>query len=207
LLLWAKAPSREKEWGMRLHDAALEQLFLAARTHRAWLPREVPDTTLRELVSLAQLGPTANNGLPARFVWVKSKAAKERLLPHLSEGNRDKTMKAPATAIIGYDLEFYAHPPQGQGVLAGFTDKPDAVGVYCARNGSLQGAYLIVAARALGLDAGPPFDRISCAMWATAIRPRCARAAPASPSRRRRRSCRVARRSMIVAIDEDLGLR
>jgi 3-hydroxypropanoate dehydrogenase len=153
--LWAKAPSREKEWGMRLHDAALEQLFLAARTHRAWLPREVPDTTLRELVSLAQLGPTANNGLPARFVWVKSKAAKERLLPHLSEGNRDKTMKAPATAIIGYDLEFYAHPPQGQGVLAGFTDKPDAVGVYCARNGSLQGAYLIVAARALGLDAGP----------------------------------------------------
>jgi len=140
---------------MRLDDAGLQQLFLAARTHRAWLPREVPDATLRELVSLAQLGPTANNGLPARFLWVKSKAAKERLLPHLSEGNRDKTVKAPATAIIGYDLEFFAHPPQGQGLLAGFADKPDAALVYCARNGSLQGAYLIMAARALGLDAGP----------------------------------------------------
>ena len=140
---------------MRLDDAGLQQLFLAARTHRAWLPREVSDATLRELVTLAQLGPTANNGLPARFLWVKSKAAKERLLPHLSEGNRDKTMKAPATAIIGHDLEFFAHPPQGQGVLAGFADKPDAALVYCARNGSLQGAYLIMAARALGLDAGP----------------------------------------------------
>ena len=140
---------------MRLHDAGLQQLFHAARTHRTWLPREVPDDTLREVVTLAQLGPTANNGLPTRFIWVKSKAAKERLLPHLSDGNRDKTMKAPATAIIGYDLEFFAHPPQGQGLLAGFADKPDAALVYCARNGSLQGAYLIMAARALGLDAGP----------------------------------------------------
>jgi 3-hydroxypropanoate dehydrogenase len=140
---------------MRLPDAGLQQLFLAARSHRAWLPREVSDATLSEVVSLAQLGPTANNGLPARFVWVKSKAAKERLMPHLSEGNRDKTRRAPATAIIGYDLEFYAHPPQGQGLLAGFADKPDATLVYCARNGSLQGAYLIMAARALGLDAGP----------------------------------------------------
>ena len=140
---------------MRLHDAGLQQLFLAARTLRAWQPREVPDDLLREVVTLAQLGPTANNGLPARFIWVKSKAAKERLLPHLSEGNRDKTMKAPATAIIGYDVEFYAHPPKGQGLLAGFADKPDAALVYCARNGSLQGAYLIMAARALGLDAGP----------------------------------------------------
>ena len=140
---------------MRLHDAALQQLFLAARTHRAWLPREVPDNTLKELITLAQMGPTANNGLPARFIWVKSKTAKERLLPHLSEGNRDKTMNAPATGIIGYDLEFYAHPPQGQGLLAGFADKPEAALAYCARNGSLQGAYCILAARALGLDAGP----------------------------------------------------
>jgi len=140
---------------MRLHDAALQQLFLAARTHRTWLPREVPDATLKELITLAQMGPTANNGLPARFIWVKSKTAKERLLPHLSEGNRDKTMKAPATAIIGYDLEFYTHPPQGQGPLAGFVDKPEAALSYCARNGSLQGAYFILAARALGLDVGP----------------------------------------------------
>ena len=140
---------------MRLHDGALQQLFLAARTHRAWLARDVPDDMLRELVVLAELGPTANNGLPARFVWVKSKSAKERLLPHLSEGNRGKTMQAPATAIIGYDLEFHARPPKGQEPSASFADKPDAALAYCARNGSLQGAYFIMAARALGLDAGP----------------------------------------------------
>jgi len=140
---------------MRLEEAALLQSFLAARTHRAWLPREVLDGMLRELVALAEMGPTANNGLPARFVFVKSKAGKERLLPHLSEGNRDKTMKAPATAIIGYDLEFYGHAPKGQRPLAGFADKPDAAQAYCARNGSLQGGYFIMTARALGLDAGP----------------------------------------------------
>jgi len=101
------------------------------------------------------MGPTANNGLPARFVFVKSQTGKERLLPHLSEGNRDKTMKAPATAIVGYDLEFYAHAPKGQDPLAGFADKPDAAQAYCARNGSLQGGYFTMAVRALGLDAGP----------------------------------------------------
>jgi 3-hydroxypropanoate dehydrogenase len=140
---------------MRLDEAALQQLFLAARTHRAWVPREVPDSTLKELVALAEMGPTANNGLPARFVFVKSKAGKERLLPHLSEGYRDKTMKAPATAIIGYDLEFYGHAPKGLGPLAGFADKPDAAQAFCARNGSLQGGYFIMAVRALGLAAGP----------------------------------------------------
>jgi 3-hydroxypropanoate dehydrogenase len=98
---------------MRLDDKALQQLFLEARTHRAWLTREVPDSTLKELVDLAKMGPTANNGLPARVIFVKSKAAKERLMPHLSEGNRDKTMKAPACAIIGHDLAFHAHPPKG----------------------------------------------------------------------------------------------
>src|SRR5262249_15385529 len=77
------------------------------------------------------------------------------LYPPSRNAMRDKTRRAPATAIIGYDMEFYAHPPQGQGPLAGFADKPDAATVYCARNGSLQGAYLIMAARALGLDAGP----------------------------------------------------
>jgi 3-hydroxypropanoate dehydrogenase len=140
---------------MRLDEAALAQLFVAARTHRAWLPRAVPDSTLRDLVALAEMGPTANNGLPARFLFVKTQAAKERLLPHLSRGNRDKTMLAPATAIIGYDLQFYRHPPNGQESLTGFADRPDAAPAYCARNGSLQGAYFIMAARALGLDAGP----------------------------------------------------
>ena len=81
---------------MRLDDRALKQLFLEARTHRAWQPREVPDSLLKELVDLMKMGPTANNCLPARVMFVKSKAAKERLKPHLSEGNVDKTMAAPA---------------------------------------------------------------------------------------------------------------
>ncbi len=89
----------------RLDDAALKQLFLDARTHRAWQPREIPDSVLREIVDLMKMAPTANNSLPARIVFVKSKAAKERLKPHLSAGNVDKTMAAPATAIVGYDLQ------------------------------------------------------------------------------------------------------
>ena len=140
---------------MRLDDKVLQQLFLAARTHRAWLPRELPDDTLKELVDLAKMGPTANNGLPARVIFVKSKSAKERLMPHLSEGNRDKTMKAPACAIIGHDLSFHAHPPKGQDPLKAFEGKPEAASTYALRNGSLQGAYFMLAARALGLDVGP----------------------------------------------------
>ena len=140
---------------MRLDDKVLQQLFLTARTHRAWLPREVPDSVLMELVDLAKMGPTANNGLPARFTFVKSKAAKERLMPHLSEGNRDKTMKAPACAIIGHDLAFHAHPPKGQDALKSFEGKPEAALTYALRNGSLQGAYFMLAARSLGLDCGP----------------------------------------------------
>jgi 3-hydroxypropanoate dehydrogenase len=140
---------------MRLDDTALRQLFLEARTLRAWQPREVPDSLLRELVDLMKLAPTANNSLPARVVFVKSKAAKERLAPHLSRGNVDKTMSAPATAILAYDLEFYARPPEGQEPLAGFEGKPERAHAVAFRNGSLQGAYLIMAARALGLDCGP----------------------------------------------------
>ena len=140
---------------MRVDDKALQQLFLAARTHRAWLPREVPDSLLKELVDVMKMGPTANNGLPARVTFVRSKAAKERLMPHLSESNRDKTMKAPACAIIAYDLAFHAPPPKGQEPLKAFEGKPEAALTYALRNGSLQGAYFIMAARALGLDAGP----------------------------------------------------
>jgi 3-hydroxypropanoate dehydrogenase len=106
-------------------------------------------------VGLMKMGPTANNGLPARLQFVKSAAAKERLMPHLSEGNRDKVMKAPACAIIGYDLKFYEHPPKGQDPLKGFADKPEAALTYALRNSSLQGGYFILAARALGLDCGP----------------------------------------------------
>jgi 3-hydroxypropanoate dehydrogenase len=139
----------------RLDDGALRQLFLEARTHRAWLPIEVPDALLMELVDLMKWGPTASNTLPARIVFVRSKRAKERLRPHMSEGNRERTMLAPACAIIGYDAKFYEHPPQGQDPLKGFADDAAGAATVVMRNSSLQGGYFVVAARALGLDAGP----------------------------------------------------
>ena len=139
----------------RLDEAGLKQLFLEARTHRAWQPREIPDQVLVDIADLMKLGPTASNSLPARLVFVKSKAAKERLKPHLSSGNVDKTMAAPATAILAYDLKFYEHPPKGQEPLRGFAEKPEQAQIAALRNGSLQGAYFILAARALGLDCGP----------------------------------------------------
>jgi 3-hydroxypropanoate dehydrogenase len=139
---------------MRLGDTVLKQLFLEARTHRAWLPREVPDSLLKELVELMKMGPTSYNCLPARVIFVKSKAAKERLKPHLSSGNVDKTMAAPATAIIAHDLKFHAHPPKGQDALAVFEGKPELALTAALRNGSLQGGYFMLAARALGLDVG-----------------------------------------------------
>ena len=139
----------------RLEEAVLRQLFLEARTHRAWQARDIPDSLLKELVDLTKMAPTANNSLPARIVFVKSKAAKERLKPHLSAGNVDKTMAAPVTAIVGYDLKFYAHPPKGQDPLSAFADKPEQARTMAFRNSSLQGGYLILAARSLGLDCGP----------------------------------------------------
>ncbi len=139
----------------RLDEAALKQLFLDARTLRAWQQRDVPDNVLREVVDLMKMGPTANNSLPARVVFVKSLAAKERLKPHLSSGNVEKTMTAPVTAIVGYDLEFHQHRPAGETPLQGFDDKPDQAQLVAFRNGTLGGAYLMLAARAVGLDCGP----------------------------------------------------
>lgn len=139
----------------KLEPAALGQLFLEARTYRAWEPREVPDSLLHELVDLLKMGPTASNMQPGRIVFVKSKEAKARLKPHLSEGNVEKTMSAPVCAIIGHDLEFFAHLPAGMKPVDGFAGKEERALQVAFRNGSLQGAYLILAARALGLDAGP----------------------------------------------------
>lgn len=139
----------------RMNEAALKQLFLDARTHRTWLPRDVPDSALREVVDLMKMSPTANNSLPARIVFLKSRTAKERLKPHLTPGNVDKTMAAPATAIIAYDLSFHAHPPKGQDPLPGFADDPAKAQTMAFRNGTLQGGYFILAARAVGLDCGP----------------------------------------------------
>jgi 3-hydroxypropanoate dehydrogenase len=140
---------------MRLDDQALRQIFLDARTLRAWQPREVPDSLLQEIVELMLLGPTSSNSLPARIVFVRSAAAKERLKPHLDAGNVARTMAAPATAIIGYDLKYYDKRPPGHKPLHELAKKPERAEAGALRNGSLQGAYLMVAARALGLDCGP----------------------------------------------------
>jgi 3-hydroxypropanoate dehydrogenase len=136
----------------------LDQLFHAARTHNKWVERDVPDALLHAIVDLAKLGPTSANSSPARFFFVKSKAAKEMLKPHLSEGNRDKTMAAPVCTIIAYDLDFYEQLPKlfpHTNARSWFAGKPDKIRETAFRNGTLQGAYLIMAARALGLDCGP----------------------------------------------------
>jgi 3-hydroxypropanoate dehydrogenase len=141
-----------------LPDASLDQLFRDARTYNAWQDRDVPDSLLHELIDLAKLGPTSANCSPARFLFVKSRAAKEKLKPHLSEGNREKTMKAPVCAIIGYDLDFYEHLPYlfpHTDAKSWFEGKPTKIEQTAFRNGTMQGAYLIMAARALGLDCGP----------------------------------------------------
>jgi len=141
-----------------LPDASLAQLFHDARTHNAWQDKDVSDDLLHAIVDLVKLGPTSANCEPARFVFVKSREAKERLKPYLSDGNRDKTMKAPVCTIIGYDLEFYEHLPKlfpHTDAKSWFEGKPKKIADTAFRNGSLQGAYLILAARALGLDCGP----------------------------------------------------
>jgi 3-hydroxypropanoate dehydrogenase len=142
----------------KLPDASLDQLFRNARTRGAWQDKNIPDSLLHELVDLVKLGPTSGNCSPARLLFVKSPEAKERLKPYLSDGNRDKTMKAPVCTIIGYDLDFYEQLPKlfpHTDAKSWFEGKPKKIADTAFRNGSLQGAYLILAARALGLDCGP----------------------------------------------------
>ena len=142
----------------KLPSLCLDQLFRDARTHNAWRDQDVPDALLHELVDLTKLGPTSANCSPARFLFVKSRDAKERLKPLLSEGNRDKTMKAPVCTIIGYDLDFYKHLPKlfpHTDAKSWFEGKDKKIEETAFRNGTLQGAYLIMAARSLGLDCGP----------------------------------------------------
>ena len=144
---------------MQLSDACLDQVFRAARTHNGFVDRAVTDDTLREIYDLLKWGPTTANSSPGRFVFVKGKAAKERLRPALDEGNLNKTMAAPVTAIVAYDTEFYEKLPKlfpHADARAWFKDLPENVLEYTAlRNGSLQGGYFILAARSLGLDCGP----------------------------------------------------
>jgi len=141
-----------------LDDHALDQIFREARTHIAWLDRPVSDELLRQAVELAKMGPTSANCLPMRIVFVRSKEAKERLRPALAPGNVDKTMAAPATTIIGYDLEFCELLPRlfpRSDMRQAFVGKPDLIKDTAFRNSSLQGAYFILALRSLGLDTGP----------------------------------------------------
>jgi 3-hydroxypropanoate dehydrogenase len=140
-----------------LSDAALDQLFRTARTHRSWTGEPVSEMVLVAVYDLARMAPTSGNCSPGRIVFVKSPEAKARLEPALDAGNVEQTMSAPVTAVIAYDTEFYElmprlNTPKSRGWFAG---KPELIEETAFRNGSLQGAYLILAARALGLDCGP----------------------------------------------------
>jgi 3-hydroxypropanoate dehydrogenase len=143
---------------MILDDAALDTLFRTARTHNAWQKKPVSDALLQAVWELAKMGPTSANCSPMRILFVRSAEAKARLVPLLLEGNRAKTLQAPVTAIIGYDLEFHDKLPRlfpHTDARAWFVGKPALIATTAFRNGTLQGAYLIMAARALGLDCGP----------------------------------------------------
>ena len=145
--------------GTRLDDSALDAIFREARTYSKWRPRPVADETLRELYDVLKLAPTSANSAPARFAFLRSKQAKERLRPALAPLNVDKTMTAPVTVIVAYDVRFYQHLPKlfphSPGMAKLFENNPDLIDTTAKRNSSLQGAYLILAARALGLDCGP----------------------------------------------------
>lgn len=141
-----------------LSDASLAQLFTDARTRNGWTDRPVPEALLRKLYDLTKFGPTAVNNTPARFVFVTSPEAKAKLDPLMAEGNRAKTLAAPVTVIIGYDLDFpetlprlFPHAPGAKDWFADADGRRESA----FRNSSLQGGYFLIAARALGLDVGP----------------------------------------------------
>jgi 3-hydroxypropanoate dehydrogenase len=143
----------------KLDQQALDQLFLTARTQNGWLPTPVTDDQLREVYDIMKMGPTSANTCPARLVFLRTPEAKARLLPALTPGNVDKTRAAPVTAIIGYDTRFFEWMPKKL-----FTHRPDMAENYAKnsalaeitafRNGTLQGAYFMLAVRAVGLDVG-----------------------------------------------------
>ncbi|NBT85440.1 MAG: malonic semialdehyde reductase [Alphaproteobacteria bacterium] len=141
-----------------IDQAAIDQLFLNARTHSFWQDKEVSDDLLKQVYDLAKICPTSANCSPLRVIFVKSTSAKEKLRPLLAEGNIEKTMSAPVTAILGHDMEFYEKLPilfPHADAKSWFTGSPELVETTAFRNGTLQGAYFILAARSLGLDCGP----------------------------------------------------
>jgi 3-hydroxypropanoate dehydrogenase len=142
----------------RIDETALDQLFREARTHNGWQARPVSDALLREVVDLAKMGPTSANASPLRVVFVRTPEGKERLKPALGPMNVEKTMTAPVTAIVGHDLGFYEFLPRlfpHADARAWFAGNEPLIESTAFRNGTLQGAYFILAARALGPDCGP----------------------------------------------------
>ena len=143
--------------GRRVNEDALDILFREARTQNKWTDRPVTDDELRAIYNLMRMGPTTANSQPIRIVFVRSQAAKERLRPALSRGNMAKTMQAPVTAILAYDTRFYEFLPRlfahNQAARSWYENEHALT--HALRNGSIQGGYFIMAARAIGLDCGP----------------------------------------------------
>ena len=150
---------RLKEEVSRADPATLRLILTEARTQNIWQERDVSNDTLEEIYQIMKMGPTSANCCPARIVFLKSQPGKERLRAALKPNNIDKTMSAPVTAIIAYDTAFWKHAetmfPQNPGAQLTFKDNPTGSGIAAFRNGSLQGAYFLIAARAVGLDCGP----------------------------------------------------
>ncbi len=143
---------------MKASEATLDLLFNKARTRNGWTDRKLPAALLEDIWNLTRMAPTSANCSPARIVFVTTAQAKEKLRPSLMEGNVAKVMAAPATAIIGYDMEFYEHLPAlfpHTDARAWFAGNDELILSTAFRNGTLQGAYFMMAARALGLDCGP----------------------------------------------------
>ncbi|MEH6617370.1 MAG: malonic semialdehyde reductase [Porticoccus sp.] len=142
-----------------INDQAIKQLFTEARTHSCWQDKGIAADTLRQLYDLTVMGPTSMNTLPARFVFLTTPCAKQKLLPALAEGNHEKTLSAPVTVIVAHDPKFYTHLPELFPHMPGadqmFANNEPLSSETAFRNGTLQGAWLIMAARSLGLDCGP----------------------------------------------------
>jgi len=143
---------------MQLDDRSLDIIFREAHTHSVWLDKPVSDALLHQIYDLMKWAPTSANCCPARFVFVRSAEAKQRLLPLMAPGNVEKTRTAPVTVIVAHDMEFYEklpklYPPAD--ARSWFVGNQPLIDTTAFRNGTLQGAYLLIAARALGLDAGP----------------------------------------------------
>ena len=157
-ILWAALKEDMMPENRILDDRSLDTLFRTARTYNGWTPEAVSDVLLEAVYDLMKWGPTSANCCPARFVFVKSAEGKERLKPYLDKGNVEKTMSAPVTAIIAYDLKFYDKLPQllpHADARSWFAGQEAKILDAAFRNGTLQGAYFMLAARALGLDCGP----------------------------------------------------